>query len=208
MRVAGFVHAGDERTHEADVGGAQLAAPDVDERAAREHQVERLSALRGRDGSVTQRGVDGIDRHQDAPARGQQWRDEVGEDATQLHAGAVGAHVHLGGDVERQAAVDVLLLQQQVLVEDLLLVRAGVGELVGIVEVVAVQHRVDAALLGVLRLHEEVEHVGPARLHVVDAQADLERCPVLVAERALLQQRTDALRRRPDPRGSGTSGCW
>ncbi len=103
---AGLVHARDERTDDADVGGAQLAAPDVDERAAGEQQVERLAALRGRDGAVRERGVDGIDRHQAvsclASGLGSAGSDEVGEDAAQLDARAVGAHVHLGGDVERQ----------------------------------------------------------------------------------------------------------
>ena len=39
--------------------------------------------------------------------------DEVGEDAPQLDAGAIGAHVDLGGDVEREPPVDVLLLEQR-----------------------------------------------------------------------------------------------
>src|SRR3954469_13637082 len=104
---------------------------------------------------------------------------EVGENAPQLDPRAVGAHVHLGGDVEREPPVDVLLLEQHVFVEDLLLVRGSVGQLVGVVEVVAMQHGVDPAVLVVLRLHEKVEHVGAARLHVVDLQARLERGAVL-----------------------------
>ena len=109
---AGLVHAGDQRTDDADVGGAQLAAPDVDQRAAGEEQVERLRALRGGDGAVAQRGIDGIDRHHMlllVAARAH----EVGEDAPQLDPGAVGAHVDLGGDVERELPVDVLLLEQR-----------------------------------------------------------------------------------------------
>ena len=61
--LAGFVDARDDRPDDADVGPAELAAADVDHRAAREQQVERLPALRGRHRPRPQRRFDGIDAH-------------------------------------------------------------------------------------------------------------------------------------------------
>jgi hypothetical protein len=57
------VDAGHERPDDADVGGAELAAPDVDERPARQQQVEGLEALRGGDGTSADVGIDGVDGH-------------------------------------------------------------------------------------------------------------------------------------------------
>ena len=81
--------------------------------AAGEEEIERLVALGGGDGAVAQRGVDGIDRHQVVSCSGVLGVHEVGEDAPQLDAGTIGAHVDLGGDVEREPPVDVLLLEQR-----------------------------------------------------------------------------------------------
>ena len=83
-------------------------------------------ALRGGDGAVARRegstGSIGI-RRSSLRCASVADGDEVGEDAAQLDAGAVGAHVHLGGDVERQPPVDVRSWSSEVLVEDLLLER-------------------------------------------------------------------------------------
>ena len=109
--LAALVHAGDDRADDPDVGGAQLAAADVDHGAAGEQQVERLASLRGRDRARPHRGFDGIDAHVASFTASvriciRRGRDEVAEDAAQLDRHPVGFHVHLGGEVEREPAVD------------------------------------------------------------------------------------------------------
>jgi hypothetical protein len=68
--------------------------------------------------------------------------DELGEDAAQLDRHAVGLHVDLGREVEGQAAVDVALMEAEVLVDDLALERHRFGQPVLVASVV--QHSVNA----------------------------------------------------------------
>ena len=109
--------------------GAQLAAADVDDGAAGEQQVERLAALRGRHRAGPDRRFDGIVAHGaplrvvDAVSVSGRGCHELAQDAAQLDRHAVGLHVHLGREIERQPPVDVALLEREVLVDDLALER-------------------------------------------------------------------------------------
>ena len=126
---AGLVHAGDERPDDPDVGRAQLAAADIDHGAAGEQQVERLASLRGGDRAARTAGSTGsmcMVRSFSADRGG----DEVTQYAAQLDGHAIGLHVHLGGEVERQPPVDVALLEREVLVDDLALERDRLGHAV------------------------------------------------------------------------------